>query len=152
MNRSGISPHHTCFIFSVKYFNTMMIAPNSRAHKGGKEEKGNGTMEELEGNADYRGMVQPSRCTMCKCGDQCTMWGSDKRGFWNETINCWTAKKLCQNSSGKVKILSKTILVKEMIQQIFSLTCIVKNVTNFFHFRLQLVQIKNLLVRSFKRK
>ena len=33
----------------------MLIAPNSRAHKGEKE------MREEEGNADYGGMVQPSQ-------------------------------------------------------------------------------------------
>ena len=44
----------------------MIIAPNSRAHKGKKERgevKGEygGACEEEEGNADYGGMVQPSQ-------------------------------------------------------------------------------------------
>ena len=43
----------------------MIIAPNSRAHKGKKvsrEVKGEygGVCEEEEGNADYRRMVKPS--------------------------------------------------------------------------------------------
>ena len=45
---------------------TMIIAPNSRAHKGKKERgevKGDygGVCGEEEGNADYGGVVQPSQ-------------------------------------------------------------------------------------------
>ena len=52
----------------------MIIAPNSRAHKGNKE-RGRGEVKreyggvsrEEEGNADYVGMVQPSQQHVAPC-------------------------------------------------------------------------------------
>jgi len=55
----------------------MIIAPNSRAHKGKKErgevkgEYGEVCGEEDEGNSDYRGMVQPSQQHAVQCVKWC---------------------------------------------------------------------------------
>ena len=66
----------------------MIIAPNSRAHKGKKERgevKGEygGACEEEEGNADYGGMVQPSQQHVAPCAK--VVEGDLARENWE----CW---------------------------------------------------------------
>ena len=63
----------------------MIIAPNSRAHKGKKERgevKGEygGVCGEEEGNADYGGMVQPSQQHVAPCV-KLVKWGFGTRGL-----------------------------------------------------------------------
>ena len=63
----------------------MMIAPNSRAHKG-KKERGEvkreygGVCGEEEGNADYGGMVQPSQQHVAARA-KIVEWGFGTRGL-----------------------------------------------------------------------
>ena len=63
----------------------MIIAPNSRVHKGKKEAgevKGGygGVCEEEEGNATYGGMVQPSQQYVAPCVKM-VKWGFGTRGM-----------------------------------------------------------------------
>ena len=63
----------------------MIIAPNSRAHKGKKERgkvkgKYGGVCGEMEGNADYGGMVQLSQQHVAQCV-KVVQWGFDTRGL-----------------------------------------------------------------------
>ena len=64
----------------------MIIAPNSRAHKGKNErgevkgEYGGVCGEEEEGNADYGGMVQPSQQHVAPCV-KVVEWGIGTRGL-----------------------------------------------------------------------
>ena len=63
----------------------MIIAPNSRAHKG-KNERGEVKGEygevcgEEEGNADYEGMMKSSQQHVASC-IQVVEWGFDSRGL-----------------------------------------------------------------------
>ena len=57
----------------------VVIAPNSWAHKGEKEEYGGIWGEEEEGNADYGGMVQPSHQHVVSCVKG-VEWGWGARG------------------------------------------------------------------------
>ena len=67
----------------------MIIASNSRAHKGEKERGGDEWIwGEKEGNADYGGMVQPSQKHVAQ-SEQGVEWEFGKRGlrmlaaFWS---------------------------------------------------------------------
>ena len=71
----------------------MIIAPNSRTHKGKKgrgEVKGEcrGAYGEKEGNADYGGMVQPNQQHVAPCV-KVVEWGFGTKGlkmlagFWD---------------------------------------------------------------------
>ena len=76
---------HSNFPFRPIWIQMMIIAPTSRAHKGGKERrevKGEygGVWGEEEGNADYAGMVQPSQQHVAPC-IKVVDWGFGTRGI-----------------------------------------------------------------------
>ena len=70
----------------VEFRFAMMIAPNSRTHKGEvKEEYGGIWGGEEEGNTDYGGMVQPSQQHVAPCV-KVVEWGFDTRCFVTKPV------------------------------------------------------------------